>query len=180
MVKNNDVIEKAVQRKVGDMHPNGKWVWRASANGGKGDWRVAKPSRGGGAKKTAVASTTSITQKQDDNTPAAKSPQTAQKQANKPSNDEAAKLTEKELEIAEDGSVIDFIYTDDEGNKEKEHYEKTNLQWYGRNANGTRVAVSESYLKVKISRRIQKDEIKVNLKMPKYASKQTDDSNKSQ
>lgn len=25
----------------GDTHPNGKWVWRQSANGGKGDWRVA-------------------------------------------------------------------------------------------------------------------------------------------
>lgn len=249
-----DEFEKA-KHQDGDMHPNGKWVWRASANGGKGDWRVAKP---GGSKATDGGASTSTPssgstgtpnasssyfsklsnsliekyskkkesvslsdieefyedflrdrsqeptrkvyaneakktydaivanwhkndgsksqQKQDDNTPAAKSTQTAQKQANKPSNDEAAKLTEKELEIAEDGSVIDFIYTDDEGNKEKEHYEKTNLQWYGRNANGTRVAVSESYLKVKISRRIQKDEIKVNLKMPKYASKQTDDS----
>lgn len=31
------------------MHPNGKWVWRASANGGKGDWRVAKT---GGSKAT--------------------------------------------------------------------------------------------------------------------------------
>ena len=43
-------IEKA--HKDGDMHPNGKWVWRASANGGKGDWRVAKP---GGSKATAYS-----------------------------------------------------------------------------------------------------------------------------
>ena len=43
-----DEFEKA-KHQDGDMHPNGKWVWRASANGGKGDWRVAKP---GGAKKT--------------------------------------------------------------------------------------------------------------------------------
>ena len=32
-------IEKA--HKDGDMHPNGKWVWVQTANGGKGDWRVA-------------------------------------------------------------------------------------------------------------------------------------------
>ena len=32
-------IEKA--HKDGDMHPNGKWVWVSSANGGKGDWRTA-------------------------------------------------------------------------------------------------------------------------------------------
>lgn len=32
-------LEKAHQD--GDMHPNGKWVWVSSANGGKGDWRTA-------------------------------------------------------------------------------------------------------------------------------------------
>ena len=36
-----DEFEKA-KHQDGDMHPNGKWVWRQSANGGKGDWRVAK------------------------------------------------------------------------------------------------------------------------------------------
>lgn len=35
-----DLFEKAHQD--GDMHPNGKWVWRLSANRGKGDWRVIK------------------------------------------------------------------------------------------------------------------------------------------
>ena len=48
-----DEFEKA-KYQDGDMHPNGKWVWRQSANGGKGDWRVAKPSRGGGSKDTNV------------------------------------------------------------------------------------------------------------------------------
>lgn len=49
-------IEKA-KHQDGDMHPNGKWVWRSFANGGKGDWRVASPSkRGGGAKTTAASS----------------------------------------------------------------------------------------------------------------------------
>lgn len=43
-----DEFEKA-KHQDGDMHPNGKWVWRASANGGKGDWRVAKT---GGSKAT--------------------------------------------------------------------------------------------------------------------------------
>ena len=42
----------------GDMHPNGKWVWRSSANGGKGDWRIASPSkRSGGAKTTSAPAT---------------------------------------------------------------------------------------------------------------------------
>lgn len=52
-----DEFEKA-KHQDGDMHPNGKWVWRQSANGGKGDWRVAKP---GGSKATAgsTAATTS-------------------------------------------------------------------------------------------------------------------------
>lgn len=45
----DDEFEKA-KHQDGDMHPNGKWVWRQSANGGKGDWRVAKP---GGSKATA-------------------------------------------------------------------------------------------------------------------------------
>lgn len=44
-----DEFEKA-KHQDGDMHPNGKWVWRQSANGGKGDWRVAKT---GGSKATA-------------------------------------------------------------------------------------------------------------------------------
>lgn len=33
-----DTFEKAHQD--GDMHPNGKWVWVSSANGGRGDWRA--------------------------------------------------------------------------------------------------------------------------------------------
>lgn len=33
-----DIFEKA--HKDGDLHPNGKWVWVSSANGGKGDWRT--------------------------------------------------------------------------------------------------------------------------------------------
>lgn len=49
-----DEFEKA-KHQDGDMHPNGKWVWRQSASGGKGDWRVAKPSRGSGSKDTNVA-----------------------------------------------------------------------------------------------------------------------------
>ena len=35
-----ELFEKA-KHQDGDMHPNGKWVWVASANGGKGDWRTA-------------------------------------------------------------------------------------------------------------------------------------------
>src|SRR5574344_1654463 len=32
------LFEKA--HKDGDLHPNGKWYWKSSANNGKGDWRV--------------------------------------------------------------------------------------------------------------------------------------------
>lgn len=51
-----DLFEKA-KHQNGDMHPNGKWVWVASANGGKGDWRT----HGGRAhsKSQAGGSTTS-------------------------------------------------------------------------------------------------------------------------
>jgi len=35
-----DLFEKA--HFDGEIHPNGKWVWRSSANKGKGDWRVIK------------------------------------------------------------------------------------------------------------------------------------------
>lgn len=52
-----DEFEKA-KHQDGDIHPNGKWVWRQSANGGKGDWRVANPKRGG-SKATAGGASTS-------------------------------------------------------------------------------------------------------------------------
>lgn len=38
-----DLFEKA--HFDGEMHPNGKLVWRSSANNGKGDWRVAKKKK---------------------------------------------------------------------------------------------------------------------------------------
>lgn len=56
-------IEKA-KHQDGDMHPNGRWVWRQSANGGKGDWRVANPKRGGGSR--AAASTAKTTSSEGD------------------------------------------------------------------------------------------------------------------
>ena len=39
-----DLFEKA-KHQDGDMHPNGKWVWVASAAGGKGDWRTLNGDR---------------------------------------------------------------------------------------------------------------------------------------
>jgi len=36
----DDLLEKAHNH--GDIHPNGKWYWESSANGGKGDWRTIK------------------------------------------------------------------------------------------------------------------------------------------
>jgi len=41
MAKKEDLIEKAVQRQVGDTHSNGKWVW-TEYKPGKFDWRPVK------------------------------------------------------------------------------------------------------------------------------------------
>lgn len=64
--KSEDLLEKSEDNDIekakhqdGDMHPNGKWVWRASANGGKGDWRVAKT----GSSKATTGGTSSATTK---------------------------------------------------------------------------------------------------------------------
>lgn len=45
---NEDIILKA-NHKEGDLHPNGKWVWRQSARGGKGDWRTIPKNQRGAA-----------------------------------------------------------------------------------------------------------------------------------
>ena len=47
MAKKEEVIEKAVSRQVGDMHPNGKWTW-TEYKPGKFDWRPAKSNQGSG------------------------------------------------------------------------------------------------------------------------------------
>ena len=60
-----ELFEKA-KHQDGDMHPNGKWVWVSSANGGKGDWRTkggrthTKHSAGGG--NAGAGNTTTTTQ----------------------------------------------------------------------------------------------------------------------
>ena len=60
-----ELFEKA-KHQDGDMHPNGKWVWVSSANGGKGDWRTkggrthTKHSAGG---NVGTGSTTTTQQK---------------------------------------------------------------------------------------------------------------------
>lgn len=63
-----ELFEKA-KHQDGDMHPNGKWVWVSSANGGKGDWRTkggrthTKHSAGGNAEAKIDATSTSTQQK---------------------------------------------------------------------------------------------------------------------
>jgi len=52
MVKNEDLIEKAVTRKVGDAHPTKPWVW-TEYKPGKFDWR---PAKGGGTPNKPSAS----------------------------------------------------------------------------------------------------------------------------
>ena len=62
-----DLFEKA-KHQDGDMHPNGKWVWVSSANGGKGDWRTkggrthTKHSTGGGGAEVKTDTTSTSTQ----------------------------------------------------------------------------------------------------------------------
>jgi len=41
MTKEKDLIEKAIKRQVGDVHPNGKWAW-TEYKSGKYDWRPIK------------------------------------------------------------------------------------------------------------------------------------------
>ena len=63
-----ELFEKA-KHQDGDMHPNGKWVWVSSANGGKGDWRTkggrthTKHSAGGNAGSTTDTASTSTQKK---------------------------------------------------------------------------------------------------------------------
>lgn len=63
-----DLFEKA-KHQDGDMHPNGKWVWVSSANGGKGDWRTVggrihkKHSAGGNAEAKTETTSTSTQKK---------------------------------------------------------------------------------------------------------------------
>lgn len=73
-----DEFEKA-KHQDGDMHPNGKWVWRQSANGGKGDWRVAKPSKGG--RRANAAQSSENNNQQPTNQPSVSSSSSAAKQS---------------------------------------------------------------------------------------------------
>lgn len=54
-------IEKA--HKEGDIHPNGKWYWNSSANGGKGDWRVIRNKKGTAGSAGNAAGKTDATKK---------------------------------------------------------------------------------------------------------------------
>lgn len=68
-----DILDFEKAHKDGDLHPNGKYVWVSSANGGKGDWRTLngrihkkhQATIGGGASSSAVSSTTGASSKKD-------------------------------------------------------------------------------------------------------------------
>lgn len=47
-----NLIEKGVKHQIGDIHPNGKWVWSRSAKTGVEDWRVIKKTGGKAAAVT--------------------------------------------------------------------------------------------------------------------------------
>lgn len=95
-------IEKA-KHADGDMHPNGKWVWRSSANGGKGDWRVVSPSKRGGGAKTTTTSKSKINVKEVNDTVLSK---IANKELQGVS-DELANEAKKELESRKKPKVAD-------------------------------------------------------------------------
>lgn len=82
-------IEKA-KHQDGDMHPNGRWVWRQSANGGKGDWRVANPKRGGGSRAAASSSKTTSSSS-DSKTTSSEGNETTQKTSSTPKKTDSKK-----------------------------------------------------------------------------------------
>lgn len=68
---NEDIILKA--HKEGDLHPNGKLIWRQAANGGKGDWRTIPKSQRSGV-QTANNGGNGGSQTQSSQQPQAKQP----------------------------------------------------------------------------------------------------------
>lgn len=101
MAKNEQIIEKAVKRQVGDAHPNGKWVW-TEYKPGKFDWR---PIKSGSSAKKEPASTSSSDDKKatsapsvqtPDQQPTAPAPKKAQYDAPKPKIDYQTKKPHKE------------------------------------------------------------------------------------
>lgn len=50
----------AKAHKDGDVHPNGKWYWNSSANGGKGDWRVIRKNKTQGSSAGNEASSSGV------------------------------------------------------------------------------------------------------------------------
>lgn len=51
---NSDIDFMSKAHKDGELHPNGKWYWNASVNGGKGDWRVIKKTKPVSTPKSSV------------------------------------------------------------------------------------------------------------------------------
>lgn len=100
MAKNEQIIEKA-KYQVGDVHPNGKWVW-TEFKPGRFDWRTPKGSSapkkasastsGSDDKKTSSASTAQTAAQQ----PATPAPKKAQYDAPEPKIDYQTKKPHKE------------------------------------------------------------------------------------
>ena len=64
----DDLLEKAHNQ--GDVHPNGKWYWESSANGGRGDWRTIKGASKSAPATPAVKPQPKAEEKEDDKKPA--------------------------------------------------------------------------------------------------------------
>ena len=131
----SDLLEKSEENEIekakhqdGDMHPNGKWVWRQSANGGKGDWRVASPSkRGGGSSKT--TSSVGEDKKEDNKTDNSEKLSREEKFAIKYDWDNAkpikvGKKTWRLSPIADDDSGSYDMVSEDAANRMIEYFKK--------------------------------------------------------
>ena len=134
-----DDIEKARQvRQDGDIHPNGKWVWRSSAAGGKGDWRVIKKQDG-----SSEAPTSAKTEKKEGDK-SAKTPKSSssiealQKTLENMSVEDLTKLSDiikrsvakKEGEIAKKKEKEEWLKKKEEYHLEWRQIDKKTLQHY--------------------------------------------------
>ena len=97
---NKDFILKA--HKEGDIHPNGKWVWRQAARGGKGDWRTIPKSQRSGV-QTANNGGDGGNQPQP-----AQNPQAKQSTGNKPQSQTQQPKQAKGFEDMNPDEITDF------------------------------------------------------------------------
>lgn len=93
LIKSEENEFEKAKHQDGDMHPNGKWVWVSSANGGKGDWRTK-----GGRTHTKHSAAGGNAEVKTDNTQSTNSKSTAEKTAPRSLDEYAAEVSTDKLE----------------------------------------------------------------------------------